>query len=59
MSDRRIKERRVEGRGGERKARKGRETRRNRGKAGGRWKIREEGKKLREYNIIEEQEERT
>lgn len=59
MSDRRIKERRVEGRGGERKARKGREKRRNRGKEGGRWKIREEGKKLREYNIIEEQEERT
>lgn len=44
MSDRGMKERRVEGRGGER----------NGGKESGRQKIREEGEKLREYNIIEE-----
>lgn len=45
MSDRGMKERRVEGRGGER----------NGGKESGRQKIsREEGEKLREYNIVEE-----
>ena len=59
MSDRGIKKRRVGGRGGEPKGKEGREKRMNGGKEGGRQKIREEGKKLREHNIIEEKEERT
>ena len=58
MSDRGIKKRRVGGRGGEPKGKEGREKRTNGGKEGGRQKIREEGKKLREYNIIEEKEDR-